>query len=79
VLPKAITVDATIARWEAWTGMLFAASGSYEVPGALVPVRIDREAGRGRYEEPNVWMLHKVPRTVHVMGSWGPRETEERG
>jgi len=30
------------------------------VPGALVPVTIDRRRDRGRYVEPNLWMLHRV-------------------
>ncbi len=28
------------------------------VPGALVPVEIDREADQGVYIEPNVWTVH---------------------
>jgi hypothetical protein len=31
------------------------------VPGALVPVRIDRERDVGTYVEPNVWMRHSAP------------------
>jgi hypothetical protein len=31
---------------------------SYVVPGALVPVEIDRERDEGHYLEPNVWMVH---------------------
>jgi len=30
------------------------------VPGALQPVRIDRERDTGRYEDPNVWMKHTI-------------------
>jgi len=37
-------------------------SGDYVVPGALTTVRIDRARDRGRYVEPNVWMLHPVSR-----------------
>jgi hypothetical protein len=40
--------------------MRFRASGRYVVPGALTPVTIDRRRDRGRYVEPNVWMLHPV-------------------
>jgi len=40
--------------------MRFPDSGPYVVPGALQPVRIDREADEGRYEDPNVWMRHRV-------------------
>jgi hypothetical protein len=40
--------------------MVFPETGDYVVPGALVPVRIDREADEGRYGEPNLWMRHEV-------------------
>jgi hypothetical protein len=51
-------VEGTVAEWESWTGMAFPESGEYTVPGALVPVRVDRSADRVRYVEPNVWMRH---------------------
>ena len=38
--------------------MRFPDSGSYVVPGALVPVEIDLERDEGLYREPNVWMVH---------------------
>ena len=38
--------------------MAFPDSGPYVVPGALQPVRIDREHDVGRYEDPNIWMKH---------------------
>lgn len=47
-------------KLEAWTGLRFPESGAYVVPGALTPVTIDREADRGEYVEPNVWMRHAV-------------------
>jgi len=31
------------------------------VPGALVPIVIDREGDVGIYIEPNVWMVHSLP------------------
>jgi hypothetical protein len=40
--------------------MRFPESGPYVVPGALQPVRIDREQDEGHYEDPNVWMRHPV-------------------
>jgi hypothetical protein len=49
-----------VREWERWTRMRFPASGRYVVPGALVPIAIDRRRDRGRYVEPNVWMLHPV-------------------
>jgi GNAT superfamily N-acetyltransferase len=55
---RSLVVRGSVAEWEAWTGMEFPASGPYVVPGALEPVVIDRERDEGRYEEPNVWVLH---------------------
>ena len=55
-----MTITGTVSEWEAWTGMPFPDSGEYVVPGALVPVSIDRELDRGRYVEPNVWVLHRL-------------------
>ena len=43
--------------------MRFPVSGRYVVPGALVPITIDRRRDRGRYVEPNVWMLHPLTTT----------------
>jgi hypothetical protein len=42
--------------------MAFPESGEYVFPGCLTTVAIDRERDVGRYWEPNVWMLHEVPR-----------------
>jgi GNAT superfamily N-acetyltransferase len=58
--PESMTIPGTVADWEEWTGLVFPDSGDYVVEGALVPVRIDRESGRGLYVEPNVWMRHPV-------------------
>jgi len=60
VAPRSMVVTGTVADWEAWTRMTFPESGRYIVRGALVPVTIDRRRNRGRYVEPNVWMLHPV-------------------
>ncbi len=59
VCPESMRIPGTIAEWEQWTEMQFPESGSYIVPGALVPVEIDRERDVGVYVEPNVWMRHK--------------------
>jgi GNAT superfamily N-acetyltransferase len=58
VAPESSRVPGTVAQWEEWAGMVFPESGSYGVPGALVPVEIDRERDEGLYVEPNVWMVH---------------------
>jgi len=58
IAPRSMTISGKVADWETWTGMVFPESGSYIVPGALVPIEIDREGDRGSYIEPNVWMVH---------------------
>jgi len=59
VCPASMEILAEVAAWEAWTGLAFPESGPYVVPGALVPVTIDRERDLGRYLEPNVWLRHR--------------------
>ncbi|MGH2823956.1 MAG: hypothetical protein ACRDLY_13225 [Thermoleophilaceae bacterium] len=56
----AMRVSGSVAEWERWTGMALPESGSYVVPGALVPVEIDRERDLGTYKEPACWMRHPV-------------------
>lgn len=58
VAPGSMRVRGSVAEWEEWTGMAFPDSGTYVVPGALVPVEIDRDRDEGLYVEPNVWMVH---------------------
>jgi GNAT superfamily N-acetyltransferase len=60
VIPRAMVIVGSVAQWEDWTAMRFPDSGEYVVPGALQPVRIDRDRDEGRYEDPNVWMEHRV-------------------
>jgi GNAT superfamily N-acetyltransferase len=59
VCPASMEITAEVATWEAWTGLTFPETGPYVVPGALVPVAIDRERDLGRYLEPNVWLRHR--------------------
>jgi len=58
VAPESMRVAGTVAEWEEWAGMPLPDSGPYVVPGALVPIQIDRERDEGLYVEPNVWMVH---------------------
>jgi GNAT superfamily N-acetyltransferase len=58
--PRSLDVRGTVAEWEEWTVMAFPESGEYVVPGALVPITIDRDRDEGRYIEPNVWMRHAL-------------------
>lgn len=60
VAHDSLVVTGSVSEWEEWAGMAFPATGDYVVPGALVPVHIDREADEGRYGEPNLWMRHHV-------------------
>ena len=61
VAPESARIAGTVAEWEQWTEMAFPETGSYVVPGGLVPVEIDRERDEGLYVEPNVWMVHPAP------------------
>ena len=58
IAEDSLVSEGTVAELEDWCGLAFPESGSYVVPGALVPVEIDRERDRGSYREPNVWMRH---------------------
>jgi len=57
--PRSQTMTGSVTEWEAWTGMAFPTTGEYVIPDGLVPLHIDREADRGTYVEPNVWMRHR--------------------
>jgi GNAT superfamily N-acetyltransferase len=61
VAPQSSTIPGSVAEWEEWTGLTLPETGPYVVPGALVPVEIDRERDEGLYVEPNVWMVHPAP------------------
>jgi GNAT superfamily N-acetyltransferase len=58
--PESLRITGTVAEWESWTDMAFPESGEYVFPRGLAPVTIDRDADRGAYWEPNVWMRHHV-------------------
>jgi GNAT superfamily N-acetyltransferase len=60
VAPNTVTSAGTVREWEEWAGMSFPESGVYIVHGALQSVQIDRERNIGRYDDPGVWMLHRV-------------------
>lgn len=57
----AMRVTGSVAEWERWTGLALPETGSYVIPGALVPVEIDRERDVGEYQEPACWVHHRVP------------------
>jgi len=58
VAPNSMRAPGSVAEWEEWAQMTFPETGAYVVPGALVPVDVDRERDQGLYVEPNVWMVH---------------------
>lgn len=58
--PEAMRITGMVSDWERWTRMAFPETGSYVVPGALVPVEIDRERDLGDYREPACWMRHRI-------------------
>ena len=58
--PQSLRITGTVAEWESWTGMVFPDSGEYVFPHGLATVAIDRDADRGAYWEPNVWMRHRL-------------------
>ena len=60
VCHHAMTIPGRVDQWERWAGMAFPESGSYVVPGALVPVHVDIEHDLAEYVEPNVWVVHRV-------------------
>jgi hypothetical protein len=58
--PHSLQITGTVAEWEHWTRMVYPESGDYWFPGGLALMTISREADRGSYWEPNVWMQHAV-------------------
>jgi GNAT superfamily N-acetyltransferase len=59
IAPRSMVIPGTLEQWHEWTDLAFPETGSYVVPGALVPVEIDVERDHGLYVEPNVWMVHR--------------------
>jgi GNAT superfamily N-acetyltransferase len=55
--PESMTIEAPVADWEAWTGMVFPDDGDHVVPEMLAPLVV--RDGVGRHVEPNVWLLHR--------------------
>jgi hypothetical protein len=56
--PKSMTIEAPVAEWEEWTGMLLPEDGDYLIPGSLAPLEV--RDGLGRHVEPNVWVVHAL-------------------
>jgi GNAT superfamily N-acetyltransferase len=60
VCPNSMRIVGTVDEWRAWTALEFPGSGSYPIPGALVPIAIDVARDEGVYVEPNQWMHHPI-------------------
>ncbi|WP_188456458.1 GNAT family N-acetyltransferase [Virgibacillus oceani] len=60
VAESSMIIPASIKEWEEWTNMKLPASGSYTIKDGLVPLQIDKNADKGIYIEPNVWMKHHL-------------------
>jgi GNAT superfamily N-acetyltransferase len=60
VCPVSMTIAGTLAQWRTWSGQPLEASGDVVIPGGLVPLHVDVEAGHAVYVEPNVWMHHRL-------------------
>jgi GNAT superfamily N-acetyltransferase len=58
--PNSFTLEAPVAEWQEWTGLELPEDGEYVVGGMLAPVVV--RDGVGRHVEPNVWLVHDVPR-----------------
>lgn len=58
--PASMTVTASVARWQDWTGLIFPASGAYAIPGGLAPLEVDLDRDTATYREPNLWMRHPL-------------------
>ena len=58
--PESLLITGTVAEWEEWTGLAFPETGEYVFPHGLATLAIDREADRGSYWEPNVWVRHRA-------------------
>jgi hypothetical protein len=56
--PESVRIEASVADWEEWTGMVFPDDGEYVVPGMLDPLRV--RGGVGTHVEPNVWVCHRL-------------------
>ena len=58
--PESMTISASIAQWQEWTGLEFPVSGPLVIPFAAAPVMVDLEGDLVTYHDPNVWMVHAL-------------------
>jgi hypothetical protein len=55
-----MVVPGTVSDWQEWSGLAMPGSGSYVVPRALAPVKVDLDRDLGVYTEPNIWVRHDI-------------------
>src|SRR5438477_9605614 len=67
--PESLRIVGTVAEWEAWTELPLPESGDYVFPHGLAPLRVDCEADRCTYYEPNVWIRPSVASRRSSTGS----------
>ncbi|MBB3409896.1 GNAT superfamily N-acetyltransferase [Rhizobium sp. BK316] len=60
IAPRSMRVEAPLSQWSEWSGLRFPMSGPYHMEGGLAPLTADCESGLGLYEEPNIWMRHRL-------------------
>jgi hypothetical protein len=60
IAPRSMRVSAPLPQWMEWSGLRFPVSGPYHLEGSLTPLMADCESGTGLYEEPNIWMRHRL-------------------
>jgi hypothetical protein len=58
IAEASMRVTGTVGQWETWTGLPLPDTGSYIIPGGLVPLEVDIAANCGTYYESNVWVYH---------------------
>ena len=60
ICSQSVAIKATLAKWREWTGQELKESGEYLLPMGLVPLKVDTDANRGIYCEPNVWVRYRL-------------------
>lgn len=60
ICDRSTVMNETISHWERLTGMRFPETGSYIIPGGIVPLEINYLTNQGSYIEPNVWFSYSI-------------------
>ena len=69
-IARSLAITASVATWQAWTGMQFPDDGTYVFPEGLAPLHVDRGLDEGTYWEPNIWVVHRTMPAVHQPLRW---------